>query len=145
MSKYKYNPMYPKNLRTYSLESRPSKVDINDFAKCWTPGESMGKFITSLPDILAGRDFKDLVKLLKQAKIKQNCVIFSMGAHVSKVGLNPLVIDLMQEKWISALGMNGAGIIHDFEIAWSGKTSEDVEEQIKPFQTPVRYMTPPGQ
>ena len=57
MSKYKYNPMTPGDLQTYSLKSRPSKVDINDFAKCWSEEESFGKFINSLPDILAGRGF----------------------------------------------------------------------------------------
>ena len=131
MSKYKYTPMDPVNLHTYSLKSRPSKVNTKDFAKCWSSEKSFGSFINSLPNILAGRDFKELLKLLKQARAKQKCIIFSMGAHVIKVGLNPLLIDLMQTKWISALGLNGAGIIHDFEIAMLGKTSEDVKEQVQ--------------
>jgi len=131
MSKYKLKPLYPKSLNTYPLESRKSKVKTEDFARVWQPGHSMNDFVSSLPNILAGRDFKEFVNLMHLAKIKQKAIIFSMGAHIIKCGLNPIVIDMMRNGWITALGLNGAGIIHDFEIAYAGKTSEDVKNNIK--------------
>jgi len=87
--------------------------------------------LDSLPDILAARDFKKFVSLIKKAKKKKRAILFALGAHVIKVGLNPVIIDLMKEGWVTALALNGAGIIHDFEIAFAGHTSEEVESQIK--------------
>jgi len=131
MSKYKVKPLVPKGLQTYSIHARKSKVDKNSFARVFTPDEKFSQFVNSLPDILAGKDFKEIIFLLKEAKRKKKSIIFAIGAHVIKVGLNPILIDLMKRGWISALALNGAGIIHDFEIAIAGKTSEDVETQIK--------------
>ena len=131
MSKYKEKPLYPVNLETFSLASRKSKVSIKDFARPWSPEDSFYDFVNGLPGILGGRDFKEFLALLSGAKKKRKARIFALGAHVIKVGLNPIMIDLMQEGWISALAFNGAGIIHDFEIALSGETSEDVESQIQ--------------
>jgi len=131
MSKYTIEPMLPKKLKTVSLDSRESKVVVKDFAECCPAEASLNYFINSLPDILAGRDFKDFLVLMHKAKEHSKNIIFSMGAHVIKVGLNPIVIDLLKKGWISALALNGAGIIHDFEIAFAGKTSEDVGSQIQ--------------
>jgi len=131
MSKYKIDPLWPKDLNTYSLKSRKSKVSHKDFARKFSSEGSFKDFIESLPDLLAGKNFKKFIHLIKEACGKNKPVIFSMGAHLIKVGLNPLIIDLMETGWISALAMNGAGIIHDFEIAFSGRTSEDVKTQIK--------------
>ena len=130
MSKYKEKPFFPEQLDTYSLLSRDSKVDINSFASPLTPGGSLKEFIESLPDILGGQDFKELLALFKQAKEKKKARIFSLGAHVIKVGLNPVLIDLIEKGWITSLALNGAGIIHDFEIALAGKTSEDVGSRL---------------
>jgi hypothetical protein len=131
MSKYTIEPMLPKKLKTVSLDSRESKVVVKDFAECCPAEASLNYFINSLPDILAGRDFKDFLVLMHKAKEHSKNIIFSMGAHVIKVGLNPIVIDLLKKGWISALALNGAGIIHDFEIAFAGKTSEEVGSQIQ--------------
>lgn len=131
MSKYKEKPFFPVNLETYSLESRVSKVKVDDFAKPWSPEEPFRNFVKSIPSILGGQDFKDLLRLFIEAKSHDKTRIFALGGHVIKVGLNPVLIDLMQGEWISAVALNGAGIIHDFEIALSGKTSEDVESQIQ--------------
>lgn len=131
MSKYKHKPLYPKKLTTYPLAARKSKVTTGDFAGVWQPGQSMIDFIEKLPDILTGRDFKEFIALVRQAKASQKAVLFSMGAHIIKCGLSPLIIDLMRSGWITTLSMNGAGIIHDFEIAYAGKTSEDVRSNIK--------------
>ncbi|MFQ6082517.1 MAG: hypothetical protein ACE5WD_04060 [Candidatus Aminicenantia bacterium] len=131
MTKYHTKPLSPQKIKTYSLKSRKSKVQIEDFAHSVEENCSFQIFIDSLPDILAGKDFKELIKKIINAKQKRKAVIFGLGAHVIKVGLSPVLIDLMNKGFISALMLNGAGIIHDFEIAYSGKTSEDVAIQLK--------------
>ena len=131
MTKYKIKPLSPDKVKTYSLKSRKSKVGTQTFAKVLAGNETISTFVDSLPDILAGKDFKTLIKNVKKAKEGNKPIIFAMGAHVIKVGLNPLIIDLMKLGWINALALNGAGIIHDFEIAFAGQTSEDVAVQIK--------------
>lgn len=131
MSKYNIKPLAPEGLKTYSLRSRKSKVKTQSFASPLAPNEIFTKFLDSLPDILAGKDFKEFISLMGQARKKKRAIILALGAHVIKVGLNPVLIDLMREGWITALAFNGAGLIHDFEVAFSGQTSEDVELQIK--------------
>jgi len=131
MSKYKVKPLLPEGLSTYSLQSRKSKVNIDRFARPFSQDNGFTHFIGSFPDILAGRDFKEFIALVKQAKKNSRAIILALGAHVIKVGLTPVITDLMKEGWITALAINGAGIIHDFEIAFAGKTSEDVDLQIR--------------
>jgi len=131
MSKYKIKPLSKDLLRTYPLRSRKSKVRTEDFARVYSPKEPFPRFIESLPDILAGKDFKDFLERMRRARAGNKAIVFALGAHVVKVGLNPVIQTLMEEGWISALALNGAGIIHDFEIALSGRTSEDVAAQIE--------------
>ncbi|NOR15475.1 MAG: hypothetical protein GQ544_07210 [Candidatus Aminicenantes bacterium] len=131
MSKYQQKPLYPDNLKTYSLKKRSSKVSAVDFARVFPPEGAIAEFIDCLPNILAGLDFKDLLRYYRDAREKQKARIWGMGAHVIKVGLNPLLIDLLKEGWITGIALNGAGIIHDFELAFVGMTSEDVGIQIK--------------
>ncbi len=131
MGQYKIKPLWPEELNTYPLTQQKSKVHHKDFAKKIKPDPSFQSFLNSLPDILAGKDFKAFIFLVHQAREINKPVIFSLGAHLIKVGLNPVMIDLMEKGLISALAVNGAGIIHDFEIAFFGKTSENVQEQIK--------------
>jgi hypothetical protein len=134
MSKYKIKPHLPEDLKTYSLYSRESKVNISNFAKVLAPEKTFIRFIDSLPDILAGGDYKTFISLMGKAKKRNKAILFALGAHVIKVGLSPLIIDLLKHGWITALALNGAGIVHDFEIAFTGQTSEDVELQIKDGQ-----------
>jgi hypothetical protein len=134
MSKYKNKPLTPEDLRTYSLESRKSKVKVKDFARVLRGEESLSRFIDSLPDVLAAKDFKQFLHLMGRAREKKKAIIFALGAHVIKVGLNPILVDLMKRGWVTSLAFNGAGIIHDFEIAYSGQTSEDVSVQLKEGQ-----------
>jgi len=128
---YKVKPLSPEGLKTYSLRSRKNKISVAALAKTARPGASVSRFIQTLPDVLAAKDFKEFVGRMKEAKRKGNALIWAMGAHVIKVGLNRVLIDLMKKGWITAAAFNGAGIIHDFELAYSGATSEDVEVQIK--------------
>lgn len=141
MSKYDTKPLSPVGLKTYPLRSRKSKVSINKFAKPFAPDDSFNQFVKSLPDILAGKDFKKFLSLMREAKKKNKAIIFALGAHVIKVGLSPVIIDLMKRGWVTALALNGAGIVHDFEIAFVGKTSEDVETQVKNGQFGMAWET----
>ena len=118
-------------VKTYSIRQRLSKVKKDAFARPCAKGESFGAFLCSLPDILKAKDFRAVVEAIVQAKKKGKPVILMMGAHVIKCGLSPLVIDLLKKKVISAIVLNGAGIIHDFEIAYQGRTSEDVGAALK--------------
>jgi hypothetical protein len=106
-------------------------VTVGDFARPFRPESGLNGFIDSLPDILAGKEFKDFLVLLGKARSKKKAILFGLGAHVIKVGLNPVLIRLMKDGWVSGLALNGAGIIHDFEIAFCGRTSEDVAVQIQ--------------
>jgi len=87
--------------------------------------------VNSLPHILAGDDFRAVVEAIVLACKNERPVVFAMGAHVIKCGLSPFVINLMRQGVVSAIAMNGAGAIHDFEIALIGETSEDVAEGLQ--------------
>jgi hypothetical protein len=119
-------------VRTYPLHSRPSKVAVNQFAKPHRPGAGVASLVESLPGLLAGADFKQVVDAVARARRDQRAIIWGLGAHVLKTGLSPILIDLMERGFISAIATNGAGIIHDFEIALAGSTSEDVDAALGP-------------
>jgi hypothetical protein len=121
-------PLDFSGLKTYSLHTRPSKVTVNDFARPVRPGLTVRELIAGLPKQLAGKDFPDLVERIVAAVNNKRPVLVGMGAHVIKVGLAPILIDLMERGIISALALNGAGIIHDAEIAMVGRTSEEVAD-----------------
>lgn len=122
----KYSPISLTDLKTYPLADRKSKVSTEDFARPWNPGGSFSDFLAGLPKILAAGDLSAVVESLVRAFRGGKTVLFGMGAHVIKVGLNPVVIDLMRRGVITGVAMNGAGIIHDLELAMVGRTSEDV-------------------
>jgi hypothetical protein len=117
-------------IKTIPLDGRKCKVSIKDFARCPRKGESFNGFYDSLPNILAASNMKALVDAIVTAYKKKRMVILMMGAHVIKCGLSPLVVDLMKKGIVKAVALNGAGIIHDTEIAMIGRTSEDVGEGI---------------
>jgi len=119
-------PLDFSGLHTYSLYGRHSKVTVDNFARPIPAGSTVRALLDSLPDQLLGRDFPELVRRLA-AVYRRGCpLIVGMGAHVIKVGLNPLLIDLMERSIITGIAMNGACIIHDAEIAMAGFTSEEV-------------------
>lgn len=105
-------------------------MDIHDFARSWSPGDAMGTWLKNLPNILAAKDLLIIRDRMVDAFFKQKKIILAMGAHPIKVGLNPVIIDLLERGIISALAMNGACIIHDAELSMAGKTSEDVAAEI---------------
>ena len=115
---------------TYPIRDRKSKVAITDFSTPWHQGGSLGQFIDSLPDILAGKDLRSVIHAVARAAQNRNEVCFAMGGHVIKTGMSPILIDLMENGVISLVAMNGSGIIHDLETALTGRTSEDVAAAI---------------
>lgn len=126
MSVYPIRPLQLHRVRTYPLRSRPSKVSVSDFARVPRPGASVREWTKSLPRILAGESFRAVVGALERARKHGKAIIWGLGGHVIKVGLGPVLIDLLRRGYISAVAMNGAALIHDFEIALVGATSEDV-------------------
>lgn len=130
--KFPYEEFDLSGVRTYPLASRQSKANAKDFATVPVADGTVAAFVESLPDILAGADFKAVVRALRAARQSGGGVLWGLGAHVIKTGLSPVLIDLMERGYVSALAMNGAGVIHDFELALSGSTSEDVDEALGP-------------
>jgi hypothetical protein len=127
MSIYFTHPLTLGAVHTYPLASRKGKVSIRDFAKPPTANSSLTKFLDSLPNILAADDLGHLLAAIHAARKQHKAILWGIGGHVIKVGLGPMLIDLMKRGFISGVAMNGAALIHDFEIALAGNTSEDVE------------------
>jgi hypothetical protein len=129
---FSYEDFRLDDVRTYPLKSRASKVRAEDFARPSASPASIGAFVDSLPNILAAADFKAVVRAILDATRADAGVVWGIGAHVIKTGLGPVLIDLMERGFVSAIATNGAAIIHDFEIALVGATSEDVDEALGP-------------
>ena len=125
-----FKPLDLTRIKTYSLSTRTSKVSTADFAKTHRKGASFKDFLYGLPDILAGSDLRSVISAITAAAEDKKAIILGMGAHVIKVGLSPVVIDLMERGIVTCVAMNGAGIIHDVELAMVGHTSEDVASAI---------------
>jgi hypothetical protein len=119
-------------VRTYPLASRHSKAQATDFATPSDRGITFKRWFDSLPRILGGLDLRRAVSAIADAHHAGRGIAWGIGAHVIKTGVSPVLIDLMERGYVSALAMNGAGIIHDFEIALAGATSEDVDEALGP-------------
>ncbi|MGH9708920.1 MAG: hypothetical protein ACRD37_00020, partial [Candidatus Acidiferrales bacterium] len=126
-SLYKIQPLGFQGLHTYPLASRPSKVQIGQFAKPHRQGGAFSEFLDSLPRILAAEDLRAVIRAIVEARSRSRAILWGMGGHVIKVGLGPLLVDLLRRGFISGIAMNGAALVHDFEIAMVGGTSEDVE------------------
>lgn len=113
-------------IKTFSVAERTSKVRLADCARPFPAGGSFAAFLDTLPDILKAAELKTFASEIAGAARAAEPVIFMMGAHVIKVGLAPLVIDLMERGIVTHVAMNSAGAIHDAESALFGVTSEDV-------------------
>ena len=129
---FPYEEFDVSGIRTYPLNSRKSKANAEDFARSVPRGASFKTWLDSLPAMLGAADIRRAVTAIVTAKKRNAGVVWGIGAHVIKTGLSPVLIDLMERGYISALAMNGAGIIHDFEVALAGSTSEDVDEALGP-------------
>src|ERR1700682_2276118 len=127
MSIYSIHPITLGAVHTYTLASRKSKVSVRDFAKPPAANASLTKFLDSLPNILAGENLRHLLRAIHSARKQRKAILWGIGGPVIKVGLGPVLIDLMKRGFVSGIAMNGAALIHDFEIALAGNTSEDVD------------------
>ena len=130
--KFPYEEFDLSGVSTYPLASRKSKANAQDFARPYRPGTGVRAWLDSLPAMLAAADLRAVVRAVGDARAAQRGVLWGLGAHVIKTGLGPVLIDLMERGFISALATNGAGVIHDFEVALAGATSEEVEESLGP-------------
>ena len=116
----------PMRIKTVPLQKRRSRFSVRDCSTTYRRGSTLKAFLDTLPNTLAARDLKTIAGIIAGTHRAKRQIIFGMGAHVIKVGLSPLIIDLMQRGLLSCVALNGAGAIHDVEIALAGKTSEDV-------------------
>ncbi len=117
-------------LRRTSLRSRKSKVSFRGSAVPVRKGMSFSAFLSGLPDYLAAKDFRTVVDAVVRAKRRGAPVLLGIGAHFIKVGLSPLLLQGLSDRIFDGIAMNGAGVIHDVELALAGKTSEDVESHL---------------
>lgn len=113
-------------IRTVPARRRPSKVKRSEEATPYEAGSSFASFLDGLPDILGAADLKATIAAAARAHRRRRLLLWGFGAHLIKVGLAPLVVDLMERGYVSGLLMNGAGCVHDLELAMMGRTSEDV-------------------
>jgi hypothetical protein len=122
----KFHPVDLSKVKTISLHKRKSKAAISSFGKVYDAGSAKG-FLDTLPKFLKATDFSQFLKRVAAARRQGLPFHVLMGAHVIKVGLSPIIIDLMKSRIITGISMNSAGLIHDLELAFSGETSEDVQ------------------
>jgi hypothetical protein len=131
MSKYDIKPFDLQHVQNYPLKDRSSKVGVRDFCLPIKKSASLSEFLQSLPAILGAQKLKDLAMAIVNARKKEKSILWGMGGHIIKTGLSPVLIDLMDRGFITCLALNGSCLIHDFEIAMIGSTSEDVEVQLQ--------------
>jgi hypothetical protein len=127
---HRYQPLDPRGVKTYPLSMRPSKVSAADAARAWQAGGTLRDYLDSLPNHLAVQSLRRVVSAVLEARRRGKPVILGMGAHVIKVGLSPILVDLLERRLVTVLATNGACAVHDFELAYAGFTSEDVETQL---------------
>jgi hypothetical protein len=125
-----YKPVSLKRIKTYPVSARKSKVERELGASPYSKGAPFKTFLNGLPSILAAADFKAIAGAVVQARENGRPVVLGMGAHPIKVGLSPIIIDLLRKGIITAVATNGACIIHDFELSLLGRTSEDVASEL---------------
>jgi hypothetical protein len=130
MCAYEFEPIDITLMRSHSIRQRATKVDVTTFGKPYQQGSGVASWIDSLPQILAGQDFRKLITAIQKAKAQPKALIWGLGGHVIKCGLGPIFIDLMRRGYVTAVALNGAGAIHDFEVALAGNTSEDVAKEL---------------
>jgi hypothetical protein len=129
---FSYEEFDLSGVRTYPLESRASKAKAADFARPVAGAPTMSAFLDSLPNVLAAADLKAVARAVVEAARGGRGIVWGLGAHVIKTGLGPVLVDLMERGFVSAVATNGAAVIHDFEVALAGATSEDVDEALGP-------------
>lgn len=125
-----YKPADLKKFQTMPIHDRRNLVNVSEFGTPTNPEDGCAALVNGLPDILAARNIRKVAAAICQAKKQHRPVIAAFGAHVVKTGAGPYIIDLMKRGYITGIATNGAGAIHDTEIALIGATSEDVAENL---------------
>jgi hypothetical protein len=120
------DPLDLDGVRTHPLAGRKSQVTVADFGRPLARGARVADLLDALPRVLGGRALRELAADVGRARTLGKPILWGLGAHVLKVGLSPVVVDLMEKGFVSGLALNGAGVVHDFELAVAGHTSEDV-------------------
>jgi hypothetical protein len=120
------DPLDLHGVRTHPLAGRKSQVTVADFGRPLARGARVADLLDALPRVLGGRALRELAADVGRARTLGKPILWGLGAHVLKVGLSPVVVDLMEKGFVSGLALNGAGVVHDFELAVAGHTSEDV-------------------
>ena len=125
-NKKKYKPVDLRKVTRYSIKKRPTKTKIKAFGR---PVENLNgaDFFDSLPRFLKSADLIEFIDLVVKARKHDFPFHLLLGAHVIKVGLSPILIDLMKNNIVTGVSFNCAGLIHDLELAFWGGTSEDVQ------------------
>ncbi|MES0335672.1 MAG: hypothetical protein SFH39_04855, partial [Candidatus Magnetobacterium sp. LHC-1] len=118
------------DVKRYSLSARSSKVNLRQQGKPFLRGGSFRGFLDTMPEVLAASELKKAACAIMEARNRNKPVVLGMGAHPIKVGLSPLITDLMKQETVTAIATNGASIVHDFEMAFMGCTSEDVASEL---------------
>jgi hypothetical protein len=124
-------PLDFSRIRQYPLKERKNLVRAEMFGQPLLPDGQYVEFLDSLPDILRAKDLKEVVECTVAASLGGKEILLAIGAHQIKIGMTPFIRRLMDERLVTAVAMNGAGIIHDTELALIGETSEDVAEAIQ--------------
>jgi hypothetical protein len=117
--------------RAIALQGRENKCDVGMFRTPAPPDAPIGEVLDALPDFLGAASLRDLASCIAASHRQGRHVVFAMGGHVVKVGCGPFLIDLMERGIVTALAVNGAFAIHDYEIALQGATSEHVDRTIR--------------
>ncbi|MBC7929561.1 MAG: hypothetical protein H7Z38_03240 [Rubrivivax sp.] len=123
-------PLGLEGVNTYPLSERPSKVAVGDFARAFGGDLSLRDFLASLPNILAVQSLREIAVQMRRARDLGKPIIWGVGGHVVKVGLAPLIINLMERGFVTGIAANGSVLVHDAEIALVGSTSEDVDASL---------------
>jgi hypothetical protein len=127
----RFKPADLTKLHRSEARQRPSLVDVTKFARPPVRRDDVEAFLKKLPGFLKANDWHALLDAIEKAHRRGKPVFWFLGAHVLKCGLSPVVIDLMKLGLVDLQAFNGAGAIHDIEIAFLGKTSEDVAANLK--------------
>lgn len=122
-----FKPLDFNRIKTYDLASRPSKVTVKDFARPPGADDSLKNFLEKMPRILAVESLREIARQIRRARDLNKPVVWGIGGHIVKTGLAPVIIDLMEKNFVSAVASNGSVLVHDTEIALAGFTSEDVD------------------
>ena len=123
-------PLDLHGLKTYDLQSRPSKVFVEDLGRPLSPEAPIGDWLDSLPKQLAANELRRLRDHFVRCARDGRTVAVALGGHVIKTGCAPYLIDWIKRGLVRAVVLNGSAAIHDFELAFAGKTSEDVAAQL---------------